>query len=136
MDFLIFKKFKAEELIFLSIVFSTLFVKNESYVPILISSWLMAIYYLIFGWYMIPVGQERYLFFSIFSGIIYSVCFISIGICATKNWDGHLFYSLQLIVLTPMSLFLYFKSNWYTYKVLHYLRILFIILINTFCLAI
>jgi hypothetical protein len=125
-------RFKSEEMIFGLLVIGTL-ILNPGYFSLGTCS-ILAFYYVFFGWYMLSTKQEKHLIFSIFSGITYALCLVSLSIVAGKFYDGLLFFYLQIIFLVPMSTILFFQK-WGMYKENHYIRIAIIIFLNLFAIV-
>lgn len=129
-----FARFRTEEVVFSLIAVSSILIKEESNVPTIVGPLLLAFYYLVFSWYLFPVGEEKYIFFSILSSVLFAICLISIAINSGKLYDGFFFYYLQTILLVPFLIFLFFKKNWYMYKKNHLIRVAVIVLLNVYIL--
>jgi len=104
-------RFRTEEVVFPLIAVSSVLIREESNVPTIVGPLLLAFYYLIFSWYLFPVGEEKYVFFSILSGILFAICLICIAINSGKLYDGFFFYYLQFLLLAPYLIFFFLRTG-------------------------
>ncbi len=126
------KRFRSEELFFgLSTVF-TIIIDYGSPMPAIFVICLLAFYYLFFGWFMFTVPNEKHVLFSVISGIVYSVCLLSMAILIAGGFYESFFYSLQAILISLFFLVLKGKKNWGVYKQNHFVRIGIVLFLNLF----
>lgn len=128
-------RFRPEEVIFGSLVILTILVNYPSPVPGMAACCLLAFYYLFFSWSMFTTEHENHVLFSILSGIVYSVCLISITILIGELVSGFVFLYLQLVLLLFISSFLFMKKEWGLYKGNHFIRIGLILFLNFYILV-
>ena len=127
-------RFRTEELFFGISAIGTIIIDYGSVVPALSVICLLAFYYLFFGWYMFATLNEKHVLFSIISGIIYSVCLLTMAliIVGRDSYNGF-FYLIQLILVTLLAAVLY-RNNWGMYKGNHFIRMGLILLLNIYIL--
>lgn len=127
-------RFRPEELFFGISAVGTVIIDYGSVVPALFTMCLLAFYYLFFGWFMMSVPSERHLFFSIISGVVYSISLLTmVFIIVTNDSLDGFFYVTQLVLLAPVFGYLV-KKDWGIYKSNHYIRIGIILFLNIYVL--
>jgi len=118
------KRFRSEELYFGLSTVSTVMMDYGSTVPAVVMICLMSFYYLFFGWLMLTTIEEKHIFFSILSGIGYSIGLICMALATIMPPPQQpFFYILQILILASIGWYLTKKSNWGYYKTNHYVRI-------------
>lgn len=128
-----FKKIKPEEVFFGSLTIITILMNEASGIPGMVCALLLAFYYVIFSWYIFPIGEEKHLAFSIIVGIIYAICLTCVAIYSMKIYDGYFFFYIEGGILFLLMLYLGTRKDWgITYKNLHFLRTIIIILLNVY----
>ncbi|MGY3052230.1 hypothetical protein ACVWYG_000420 [Pedobacter sp. UYEF25] len=127
-------RFSSEELIFGSIAISTILIDHGSPVPALATCCLLAFYYFFFSWMMFSTKLEKHLWFSLISGVVYSLCLICMAFIIGVSYKGMSFFVLQIFLLASLGCFLYFQKSWGIYKGNHYIRISIIFFLNLFIL--
>ena len=124
-------RFRSEELFFGISAISSVIIDYGSILPSLFVCGLLAFYYLFFGWYMFSTKMEKHVFFSIFAGIIYSICLLSIMALIAGVIYQVFFYILQLLILVSL-LFVLKNKSWGTYKDNHQVRVIVLLLLNVY----
>jgi hypothetical protein len=124
------KRFRPEEIFFGLTTIFTVIVEYSSVVPSLFMLCLLAFYYMFFGWFMFSTKNEKHALFSIISGVLYSICLLSIAVILLRSGYEVFFYVLQFIVLMSILLFLFNRKTWGIYKENHYIRIGLILFLN------
>lgn len=128
------KRFRSEENIFGLMTIGTILINYGSSVPAISVCCLLAFYYMFFSWLMFSTKEENHVWFSLISGVVYSVCLLSMAILIGKLYDGLLFLYLQIVLLIPLYGFLFTRKLWGLYKGNHYIRIVIILLLNLYIL--
>jgi hypothetical protein len=128
----ILKKFKTEELAFGSLFICTLIINTGNGIPGMIISLLLALYFLVFGWYLFPVGDKKNMTLSISSGIVYAICLTCIAIYSGNLYQGFFFLYVEGALLLPLSFYLIYRTEGETYKKLHLIRITIIIALSVY----
>lgn len=126
----LFKEFKKEELFFGFLAVATILMNESTGAPGMVCSLLLAFYYIVFSWYIFPVGEEKNFMFSNLTGIIYAICLVCIAIYSVKIYDGYFFFYLEGGLLFLLTLYLINKKEWQMYRKLHFVRIVAIFFMN------
>ncbi len=125
------RRFRSEELFFGGSMIATVISNYNSIIPDLFVMLLLAFYYLFFGWMILSTKAENHLIFSIISGIVYSICLVSMAIMEIEGKPYIFLVFLQALML--LALFVYLKmKEWGVYKGNHYIRISIMIFLNLF----
>lgn len=125
-------KFRTEEKLFGMLAVYTILTRYQFAGYSIFTSLILSFYYIVFGWYLLNTKNEKHIWFSLFSGLVYAVCFVVLAIYSGKLLKDPIFYFISLIVLFPLTIFLFFKKDWGDYKKLHFARILAILFLNIF----
>ena len=135
-----FKKFKIEELVFVGLASSSLIFETSSDVPALFTCSLMSFYYLVFGWYIFSDINERKPFRSVIFGILYSVIWLLILVCALRMFGDltWFFYFIKAILILSIAMYMYFtrRSSSKLFIKMNYLRLVFAITISLLVMVI
>ena len=127
-----FKTVKSEEIFFASLAIATILMHESSGIPGMVCALLLAFYYVVFSWYIFPIGEERHLTFSIIAGIVYAICFVSIAIYSVKIYDKYFFFYLEGILLLSLILYLATRRDWKIYRKMHFFRVIVVVLLNVY----
>lgn len=128
--FKLLSKYRAEEKLFGILAIYTILTRYQFAGYSIFTSLILSFYYAVFGWYLLNTKNEKHIWFSLFSGLVYALCFICLAIYSGKLLRDPIFYFIQLIALLSLIIFLYFKNGGEDYKKLHYIRILVILFLN------
>ena len=132
------KQFKPEEITFVGIAISSIVLETEYVVPALASCCLLSFYYIVFGWYLFSVKDERKIFRSICFGVLYALIWLIVGACSAKmfgefSWVFYLF-ELLLILTIGLYLFLFRNNSSSIFNLTNYWRLAIIVALNIFIL--
>lgn len=125
-------RFRTEEKLFGILAIYTILTRYQFAGYSIFTSLILCFYYIIFGWYLLNTKNERHIWFSLFSGLVYAICFGVLAVYSGRLLDDPIFYFLQLLVLSPLVIFLLFKKDWGEYRKLHFIRILVILFLSIF----